>query len=86
MRACYQFMNAAAPGLNPVSFDDRELFDFSPSAARAKFLDDRMRSRLADSLGHVFEQTRDAFSHNRSQCKRESGNCTVSAVRLVKAI
>ena len=62
MRACYQFMNAAAPGLNPVSFDDRELFDFSPSAARAKFLDDRMRSRLADSLGHVFEQTRDAFS------------------------
>jgi len=55
-------MNAMAIGFSPGSFDDRELFNFSPSAARAQFLDQRMRSRLADSLSHVFAETQGAFS------------------------
>src|SRR5436309_15469824 len=32
------------------------LHSFGPSAERARFLDQRMRSRLADSLRHIWEE------------------------------
>src|SRR6266567_6151170 len=32
------------------------LHSFEPSAERVRFLDQRMRSRLADSLRHIWEQ------------------------------
>src|SRR5438552_9348214 len=34
----------------------KDLHSFEPSAERVRFLDQRMRSRLADSLRHIWEQ------------------------------
>lgn len=45
-------------------------FSFAPSAARARTLDRKMRSRLADSLDHVFERSREALRFDAAEAAR----------------
>jgi hypothetical protein len=42
---------------------------FEPDAARVRFLDQRMRRRLGDSLRHVFDQSEGHFSFSSEQAK-----------------
>jgi HEXXH motif-containing protein len=45
---------------NPILTEEFEdLYGFEPSAERVRFLDQRMRTRLADSLRHIWEQGED---------------------------
>lgn len=45
-------------------------FDFLPDAGRARSFDLRMRARLADSLEHVFEQSREALRIDEGLAQR----------------
>jgi hypothetical protein len=70
-----------------ASTTPKELQAFTPSAARVRFLDQRMRTRLGDSLRHVFEQSEGhlPFSQERAEAflrRLESGPVTPPAFSI----